>query len=150
MRMIKCLIWTVATYAAECWTMLGTNRKSLEAFEMWTWRRMLKISWKDKISNQAVLERLGVQRELLHLIARRKHRWLGHILRGEGMLVALLEGRVEGKTTRGRRRLNMLSDLDGRDTYARTKKKAQSRDSWRRLEEKTRSSMSQTCPTAED
>ena len=106
-RMIKCLIWTVATYATECWTMMGTDRKRIEAFEMWTWRRMLKISWRDKITNQAVLERAGVQRELLQLISRRKHRWLGHILRGEGMLVTLLEGRMEGKATRGRRRLNV-------------------------------------------
>jgi uncharacterized membrane protein len=52
-RMIKCLIWTVAAYAAECWTMMGTDRKRIEAFEMWTWRRMLKISWGDKITNQA-------------------------------------------------------------------------------------------------
>src|SRR5688572_4809186 len=41
-RMIKCLIWSVATYAAECWTMTGADRKRIEAFEMWIWRRMLK------------------------------------------------------------------------------------------------------------
>jgi uncharacterized membrane protein len=149
-RMIKCLIWTVATYAAECWTMTSTDRKRIEAFEMWTWRRMLKISWRDKITNQAVLERAGVQRELLQSIGRRKHRWLGHTLRGDGMLVTLLEGRMEGKTTRGRRRLNMLSDLDNGDTYEHTKRKAQERTGWKRSEGNARSSMSQTCSTAED
>lgn len=149
-RMIKCLVWTVATYAAECWTMTGEDRKRIEAFEMWTLRRMLKISWRDKITNQAVLERAGVQRELLRSINRRKHRWLGHTLRGEGMLVSLLEGRMQGKTTRGRRRLNMMSDLDKGETYGHTKRKAQDRAGWRRMEGNTRASMSQTCSTAED
>ena len=80
-RMIKCLIWTVATYAAECWTMTGTDRKRIEAFEMWTWRRMLKISWRDKITNKAVLERAGVQRELLQTIGRKESicGWATHL-----------------------------------------------------------------------
>ena len=148
--MIKCLIWPVATYAAECWTMTGTDRKLIEAFEMWTWRRMLKVSWRDKATNQAVLARVGGQGELLQAIARRKHRWLGHVLRGDGMLVTLLEGRMEGKATSGRRRLNMLSDLDDGDTYGCTKRKAQNRAGWRGMEGRTRSAMSRTCPTAED
>ena len=66
------------------------------------------------------------------------------------MLVTLLEGRMEGRTTRGRRRLNMLSDLVNGDTYGQTKRRAQDRSGWRRSEGNTRSSMSQTCSTAED
>src|ERR1043165_3755445 len=68
-------------YAAECWTMNSADRKKVEAFEMWTWRRMLKISWRDRVTNQEVLKRVEEERILLHMIDRRKHHWLGHVIR---------------------------------------------------------------------
>ena len=149
-KMIKTLIWTVATYAAECWTMNSADRKKVEAFEMWTWRRMLKISWRDKVTNQEVLKRVDEERSLLHMIDRRKHRWLGHVIREEGLLLTVIEGRMVGKKTRGRRRLNMLSDMVGGTPYVQTKRKAENRITWRESGRNRRSSVSQTCSSAED
>ena len=51
-RITKCLVWSVALYAAETWTFSQTDRKTKDAFEMWIWRRMEKISWLDKITNK--------------------------------------------------------------------------------------------------
>ena len=48
-RIMKCLVWSVALYAAETWTFTQTDRRGLEAFEMWIWRRMEKISWLEKL-----------------------------------------------------------------------------------------------------
>jgi len=50
-RIMKCLFWSVALFAAETWTLTPTDRRRLEAFEMWIWRRMEKISWLDKVTN---------------------------------------------------------------------------------------------------
>ena len=50
-RIMKCLIWSVALYAAETWTLTQTDRRRLGAFEIWIWRRMEKISWLDKVTN---------------------------------------------------------------------------------------------------
>jgi len=58
-RIIKSTIWGVALYAAETWTLTETLRKKLEAFESWVWRRMRKISWTKKITNEEVRKRIG-------------------------------------------------------------------------------------------
>ena len=67
-RIIKCLVWSVATYAAETWTLREVSRKKIEAFEMWIWRRLEKISWRDKITNEDVLKRVDEERSLLNKI----------------------------------------------------------------------------------
>ena len=72
-------------------------RKKIEAFETWTWRKMLKISWRDKVPNEQVLKRVNEARTILHTIQERKRNWMGHVLRHEGLLVTILEGRMEGK-----------------------------------------------------
>ena len=67
-----------------------------EAAEMWIWRRMEKISWTEKISNEEVLRRIGEKRELMSLIRTRTRKWIGHSIRGEGLLKEVIEGRMEG------------------------------------------------------
>jgi len=54
-RIMKHLVWSVALYAAETWTLTQADRSRLEDFEMWIWRRMEKISWKDKNTNEEIL-----------------------------------------------------------------------------------------------
>jgi len=54
-RIVKCLLWSVALYAAETWTISKTDMKRIEAFEMWIWRKTEKISWTAKVSNSEVL-----------------------------------------------------------------------------------------------
>ena len=78
-RIMKCLVWSVALYAAETWTLTQTDRRRLEAFEMWIWRRMEKISWLDKVTNEEVLKRVNEDRQILNSLWQRKHRWIGHV-----------------------------------------------------------------------
>ena len=77
----------------------------LQAFEMWIWRRMEKISWKDKVTNEQV-SRVKEKRTLTDVIRSRKKKWIGHVLRGNGLLKETIEGRIEGKRPRGRRRVS--------------------------------------------
>jgi len=78
-RIMKCLVWNVALYAVETWTLTQTDRRN--AFEMWIWRRMEKISWLDKVTNGEVLKRVNEDRQILNSLWQRKHRWIGHVLR---------------------------------------------------------------------
>jgi len=55
---VKCCVWSIALYGAETWTLRAIDRKHLESFEMWCWRRMEKISWTDHVRSKDVL--LGV------------------------------------------------------------------------------------------
>jgi len=78
---------------------------------MWIWRRTEKISWRDKVTNKEVLRRVNEVRQILNSIWLRKHRRIGHVLRHDELLHEIIEGRMKGKPTRGRRRIQMLHDL---------------------------------------
>ena len=71
---------------------------------------MEKISWLDKVANEEVLKRVNEYRQILNSVWQRKHRWIGHVLRHNGLLHEITEGRMKGKPTR-ERRIQMLQDL---------------------------------------
>ena len=58
-KIIKTIVWSVTLYGAETWTLRQEDRRRLDAFEMWLWRRMEKISWTEKMTNEAVLKIVG-------------------------------------------------------------------------------------------
>ena len=66
--------------------------RRLEAFEMWIWRRMERISWVDKISNEEVLAKVDEDRQIMKIIQQRQHHWIGHILRYDSLLLDIIEG----------------------------------------------------------
>ena len=72
-KLMKFYIWSIASYGAETWTIRTVNRKHLESFEMWCWRRMEKIRWTDHVRNEEVLLRVKEQRNILQEI--RKRNW---------------------------------------------------------------------------
>ena len=78
---------------------------------MWIWRRMERVKWTDKIKNEVVLERMGEGRIILELIKKRERNCLGHWLRRNCLLKNVLEGMVNGKKIRGRRRYQMIDNI---------------------------------------
>jgi len=132
-RLIKALIWSVLLYGSETWTMKKADIRKLESCEMWMWRRVEKISWTERVTNEEVLRRVGEKRTMVDTVWKRKARWIGHILRSDGMLRTALEGRMEGKRSRGRRRMMMLDDVLRKKPYHSVKRLTQDRDTWRRL-----------------
>ncbi|CAH2219075.1 jg21359 [Pararge aegeria aegeria] len=75
-RLLRCYIWPILLYGCEAWTIKEDLRKRIESFEMWTFRRMLAVSWTLKVSNEEVLRRVNHRRELLHTIKIRKVAYL--------------------------------------------------------------------------
>ena len=131
-RLVKTLVWSVIMYGSETWTLKKTDVSRLEAFEMWVWRKMENVKWTDKMTNVDVLKLVNETQQLVPEIRRRKRRWIGHILRHESLLQTVLEGRMEGKRPRGRKRIMMLDDIkDGRN-YEKMKRRAEDREDWRK------------------
>ena len=96
-RMVKTLVWSVVLYGSETWTMRQEDIKRLEAFEMWIWRRMERISWVERRTNEEILQLVGKRRSLMGTIRGRQKKWIGHILRSDTLLRDIIEGRMEGK-----------------------------------------------------
>ena len=111
LRMIKCYIYPIVLYGSETWTLLKESVKRIEAFEMWIYRRVARISWKDKVKNTDVLERLGVKRELLQTLQTSKLTYFGHIARHDCLPRTVLTGIHEGKRGRGRPRRTWTNDI---------------------------------------
>ena len=134
--MVKTLVWPVELYGCETWTMRKEEIRRLNAFEMWVWRRMERVSWEDKKTNEEVLCSVGEERSLIDTIRKRKKNWIGHVVRGEGFLKLVLEGRMEGRKTRGRPRVSMIDDLL-EEFCEEMKHRAQDREDWRRWQPRT-------------
>jgi len=97
---VKCLVWSVALYGCETWTLRKEEIWRLNSLEMWIWRKKLKICWKEKQTSENVLQSVEEKRSLVDTISRRKENWLDHIMTGEGLLRNVIEGRLEGKRSR--------------------------------------------------
>jgi len=85
-RIIECMVWSVATYAVETWTLMEMDKRRTEASEIWIWRRMERISYMDKVTNEDVLKRVDEDRSILNGLWQHKHRWIGHVLRHDSFL----------------------------------------------------------------
>ena len=103
-------------HGAETWTLTQADNERLESFKMWVWRRMLKVSWVDKVSNAEVLQKVQENKSILNTVGLQhcKFRRTGHILRHDSLLRDIIEGRMKGKATRGRKWIQMLSDVIGK------------------------------------
>lgn len=113
-RLLRCYVFSVLLYGAEAWTLTEATMKKLEAFEMWTYRRILRISWVDHVTNVEVLLRMNKTTEIVKTIKIRKLQYFGHIMRNEqryGILQRILQGKVLGKRGPGRRRISWLKNL---------------------------------------
>ena len=94
-RLLKCYGWTTLLYGSETWTITSRMSERLAAFEMWLYRKMLKIQWTEKITNKDVISRVGEQRNIMNVIRTR----------------ILLDGRFDGCRARGRPRVTWCSNI---------------------------------------
>jgi hypothetical protein len=129
---IKYFIWSIAVCCAETWTLRAVDRKCLESFEMWCWRRMEKISWTDRARNE-VLHRVREERNIRQTIKRRKAEWIGQFLRGNCLLKHFIEGKIEGRievTGRRGRSKQLLNDVKEERRYSKLREEAVDRILW--------------------
>ena len=127
-RIMRCLIWSVALYAAETWKLTKADVRRLEAFEMWIWQRVERISWVDKISKEEVLAKVEEDRQIMKIIQQRQRHWFGHILRHDSLLLDVIKVWMKGRPTR-ERRLQLLHML-AKDGYVAIKWETEDRWGW--------------------
>ena len=138
LRLLNCYVFSVLNYGCESWTWNVAMCRKVDAFEMWCYRRMLKISWMDKVTNVEVLNRMQTKLHFMADMKRRKLNYAGHVLRGSSGLshLQILEGKIEGKNKVGAPRRTWMKDIcewTGKDTYEKVKETAENRKSWKRI-----------------
>ena len=111
LRLIKCYVWSTLTYGAETWTISKTLAGRINAFEMWTYRKMLKLSYTKHKTNEEVLDMLSTEKQLLSNIVKRKCQYFGHLVRHNELQRQLLEGKINGKRSKGRPRITWMDNL---------------------------------------
>lgn len=113
LRMLRCYVFPTLLYGLEAWTLKQAQLDKLAAFELWCYRRILRISWTERVSNIEVTRRVENEPEILITIKKRKLEYLGHVMRGQkyALLQLIIQGRIRGKRSVGRRRLSWLRNL---------------------------------------
>ena len=137
LRALKTYIWSTLTYGSETWTISKIMKNKINAAELWFYRRMLRISWTDRVTNEEVLRRVGQQRTLIRVIRKRQMEFLGHIIRREKIEHLCLTGMIEGRRSRGRQRKkyldSILEDMEENITAGQLIQRARDRNRWRQM-----------------
>ena len=111
LKILQCYIEPILMYGCETWTINTQMQKKIEAVEIWFLRRMMKISWTERKSNDCVLEEAGYRRSLVAKIKMRQAKFFGHIMRREGIEKLVTTGMMEGKRAAGRQRMKLMDNI---------------------------------------
>ena len=110
-RLLQCYIYPVLLYGSECWTISSNMQKKLEATEMWFYRRILKVSYTEHMTNETVLDKMKTQRQLINRIRKLQMEFFGHLTRNKEIENIVISGKLEGKRSQGKPRLRYIKSL---------------------------------------
>ena len=108
----KALISPVVMYECESWTTKKAEHQKIDAFELWYWRRLLRLPWTSRRSNQSILEEIYLEYLLEGLILKLKLQYFGHLIgRTDSLEKTLMLGKTEGRRRRERQRMEWLDGI---------------------------------------
>ena len=111
-HLVKAMIFPVVMYGWESWTIKKGERRRIDAFELWCWRRFLRISWTARRSNQPILKETSPGCSLEGLMLKLKLQYSGHLMRRTDSLEkTLMLGKIEGRRRRGQQRMKWLDGI---------------------------------------
>ena len=101
-HLVKAMVFPVVTYGYESWTIKKAEHRRFDAFELWGWRRLLRVPWTAKRSNQSILKELSHEYSLERLMLKLKLQHFGHLMqRTDSLEKTLILGKIEGRRRRG-------------------------------------------------
>ena len=110
-RLVKAMVFPVVMYGCESWTKKKAERRRIDAFELWCWKRLLKFPWTARRSNQSILK-ISPEYSLEGLMLKLKLQYFGHqIQRTDSFEKTLMLGKIEGRRRRGRQRTKWLDGI---------------------------------------
>ena len=111
-HLIKAVIFPVVMYGCESWTIKKAEHRRIDAFELWCWRRLLRVPWTARRSSQCVLKEISPGCSLEGLMLKLKLQYLGYLIqRTDSFEKTLMLGKIEGERRRGRQRMRWLDGI---------------------------------------
>ena len=111
-HLVKAMVFPVVMYGCESWTIKKAGHKRIDAFELWCWRRLLRVPWTARRSNQSIPKEISPVCSLEGLMLQLKFQYFGHLMwRADSFEKTLMLGRIEGRWRRGRQRMRWLNGI---------------------------------------
>ena len=111
-HLVKAMVFPVVMYGCEIWNIKKAEHRRIDAFELWYWKKLLRIPWTARRSNQSILKEISPEYSLEGLMLKLKLQYFGHLMRRTGSLEkTLMLGKIEGGRKRGQQRLRWLDDI---------------------------------------
>ena len=111
-RLVKAMIFPVVMYGCESWTIKKAENQRIDGFELWCWRRLLRVPWTPRRSNQSILKEISPGCSLEGLILKLKLQYFGHLMwSADSLEKTLMLGKIEGRRRRGWQRIRWLDGI---------------------------------------
>ena len=111
-HLLKAMVFPVVMYGCESWTVKTAERRRIDAFELWCWRRLLRVPWTAKRSNQSILKEISAGCSLEGLMLKLKLQYFGHLMqRTDSFEKTLMLRKIEGRRRRGQQKMRWLNAI---------------------------------------
>ena len=117
-HLVKAMVFPVVMYGCESWTIKKAEHRRIDAFELWCWRRLFRVLWTARRSNQSILKEISPGGSLVGLMLKLKLQYFGQLMRrADSLEKTLMLGKIEGRRRWGRQRMRWLDGItDSMDT----------------------------------